>query len=89
MKINLVEAELKTAITEFLGNMGIDVRGKDINIELTAGRGQNGHRAEVEILPVVATATPEAQEAVTVPDEAEAAVPPFSFDDEEETESEN
>lgn len=50
MKINLNERELHKAIEEFIGNKGIDLSTKKINIELTAGRKPNGFYADVEIL---------------------------------------
>jgi len=51
MKIHLDETELKTAITQYIDNEGLDLSQKDLDIQLTAGRGANGHYADVIIVP--------------------------------------
>lgn len=80
MKINLDELELKTAITEYIANQGLDITNKAVEIELIAGRGTNGHRAEVEILPTgsLEEVASEAQSPASEP-----AVPDFDFGDDQ------
>jgi hypothetical protein len=80
MKINLDELELKTAVREFIANQGISIQDKDISIELIAGRGTNGHRAEVEIVPAGSEANT-AEEAEVSDDEPAV---PFDFGETEE-----
>jgi hypothetical protein len=50
MKIHLQEQELKTAIEEYISNQGIDLSQREIDIQLTAGRGTRGHYADIEIV---------------------------------------
>ena len=50
MKIHLDERELKIAIQEYIGNQGIDLSQREIDIQLTAGRGERGHYADIELV---------------------------------------
>ena len=50
MKIHLDERELKIAIKEYIGNQGIDLSQREISISLTAGRGDRGHYADIELM---------------------------------------
>lgn len=50
MQITLEQDDIEQAITEFLGSQGLDVSRMDINVDLIAGRGGNGHRAEVRLV---------------------------------------
>ena len=50
MQINLVQAEIHDALTEFI-NKDFDLSGKDVRITLVAGRGEKGHSASIDILP--------------------------------------
>lgn len=74
MKIHLDEIELKDIIQEHLVSQMPDLSNRNFDIQLIAGRGDNGHRAEVEIVTgspqPVAEATEEA-----VPADEEQAVP--------------
>lgn len=54
MQIVINEDEMKTAIRDYITNQGLDTLGKDIEIELTAGRGANGFSASINLIPVVA-----------------------------------
>ena len=82
MDQNAIEEAL-TNYTE--SDLGIDLSEKDVSIKLTAGRGENGLRAEVFIVPrdEVASSTPEndvEEEESPLPDEDEAdepAIGPF------------
>lgn len=51
MDITLNQDEIETAVREFIGNQGIDISNKLMEISLTAGRGPNGHSASVTLLP--------------------------------------
>jgi len=80
MKINLQEAEIYKALVEFISNQGIDITNKTVEVSLTAGRGANGHSAQIEITqsensPVL----PGTVETL----ENQAAIKPFSFEDDE------
>jgi len=83
MIINLKEAEIHKALAEFVGNQGIDLTNKTVEVKLTAGRTANGFTAQIEISPK------QAQEKVAANggDGTKASQPaidsPFSFGGEE------
>lgn len=52
MNITLNDSEIKEALTQYVGNQGIDLRHKEVDISFTAGRGPNGYSASIEIVPV-------------------------------------
>ena len=49
MNIHLKEAEIHQALIEFIGNLGFDTSGKAFAVNLIAGRGANGHSADIEV----------------------------------------
>jgi len=49
MKIHLNQCEIEEAITDFIANKGLDLSNQVTNIELTAGRGSNGHYADIDL----------------------------------------
>lgn len=49
MQVNLNQAEIESAIKLYIGEQGIDLYGKAIEISFTAGRGSNRLTAEVDI----------------------------------------
>ena len=49
MQIIINEDEILEAIKEYISKQGIVIAGREITIELTAGRGPNGARATIEI----------------------------------------
>jgi len=49
MKINLVEKEIHEALRQYIEGEGISLTGKNVEVNLTAGRGGTGHKAQVEI----------------------------------------
>lgn len=49
MNIQLNQDEICNAIKEYLSNQGIDLKHKVTDVTLTAGRGSNGHSANVYI----------------------------------------
>jgi len=49
MQIIINEDEILEAIKGYISNQGIVTAGREITVELTAGRGPNGSRATVEI----------------------------------------
>lgn len=72
MDITLNQKEIETAIKEFIGNEGINISNKLVEISLTAGRSPNGHSASVTIMPNPGTE----EEAVAELDTAEEEVEP-------------
>ena len=50
MKIHLDERELKQAIEQYIGSQGIDLSQREIDIQLTAGRGSRGHYADIVLV---------------------------------------
>lgn len=50
MNIHLNEDEIQQALLEFLSNQNIPLQGKKVEINLTAGRGSNGHSADIIIV---------------------------------------
>ncbi len=51
MQITINENEIKDAIQTYVAAQGIGVEGKSVEVHLVAGRGSNGHTANIEILP--------------------------------------
>ena len=49
MKIILGQNEIEVALTEYISNQGISIKGKHVEIDMTAGRGVNGFTAELNI----------------------------------------
>jgi hypothetical protein len=49
MQINLKKPEIETAITHYIMSQGISLKGKDVSIKFTYGRGDVGVSAEVSI----------------------------------------
>lgn len=58
MKITLVESEMKDAITSFIKNQITVKDEQQINISFTAGRGDNGFTAEIDIGGTIKETTP-------------------------------
>lgn len=98
MKITLDQQEIEKAITNYVGNQGIAIADKHINIELHAGRGPNGLSASIDILeaPPEKEKAPKKQarklakkedpvkEEVTQEEETPTEEPPFEEDSAEE-----
>ena len=84
MKLILNQEDLDRAVCNYVTTLGMDLTGKDVSVDFTAGRGANGNTATVEILPggTNETAITEGTTEPT-PDEKEAAIK-----EDEETESE-
>lgn len=51
MLIQLRQFEIAEAIKQYLADEGINLTGKDISVDFTAGRKESGITADVEILP--------------------------------------
>lgn len=49
MKITIAEAEIKTAITDYIANQGFDLTDKVVEIDLKATRGDAGYTADIDI----------------------------------------
>jgi len=62
MKITLSETDLKDAIQKYISRMGVDLSDKRVEVTMTAGRGTNGHTANLEILPLDLISNDDARE---------------------------
>lgn len=51
MRIQLVQAEIEEALSDFIVKQGINLTGKDLQISFTNGRGNNGVTADLDIEP--------------------------------------
>ncbi len=49
MDITLNHEEISVAITNYVGNQGINLENKETKVDLTAGRGGNGYSATIAI----------------------------------------
>ena len=49
MKIEINQAEIEAAIVAYVGSQGIDVEGKDVGVDMVAGRGANGYTASITL----------------------------------------
>ena len=49
MRINLEESEIIQALREYIEGQGFPLLGKSVDVRLIAGRGANGHKAQVDI----------------------------------------
>jgi len=50
MQIQLIQSEIEEALVAYIANQGIDLSDKTISVEMTAGRGGNGHTAQISIV---------------------------------------
>ncbi len=55
MKIHLDIKEIETALVAYVANQGINITHKEIEVDVVAGRGANGHSATIDITPEVET----------------------------------
>lgn len=51
MKIQLNEKEITEALVQYVTQQGVDTSGKEISVDFKAGRGENGHTADIDIQP--------------------------------------
>jgi len=65
MKIELSEEEIKTAIVDYVSSQGISIDSAHAQVELRAGRGENGMTATISIEKPVETAEAPKKEKVT------------------------
>lgn len=49
MDLTLNDSEIKEALCNYVNNQGFSTVGKSVEITLIAGRGPNGHKAEIAI----------------------------------------
>ena len=49
MRITLEHTEIESALVAYIGSQGINIEGKDIDVSMTAGRGNNGYTASISI----------------------------------------
>jgi hypothetical protein len=82
MKIIINEQELKDVITDYLKEQMPERANESFEVRLVAGRGDNGHYAEIEIekRKNKEAETPAEEEQVEAAAEDEAAVDPFGLD---------
>ena len=52
MRITLIQDEIEVALKEYVANQGISISNKEIEIDITAGRGANGITASLDIVEV-------------------------------------
>lgn len=78
MKLTFNSAEIEQALISFVSTQGIDLANKTVVVNMTAGRGPNGHTAELDI-----TTKPVVDE--VVPIIAEPKVPEAFIEDKVET----
>ena len=65
MKIELNDSEIKAAVAVYVATQGVNTEGKEVNVTLRAGRGENGYSAEIEVAASdVTTNTPVAESAL-------------------------
>lgn len=53
MQINLKQAEIVTALKQYIVNQGISINGKNVQISFTAGRKESGISADIAIEDIV------------------------------------
>ena len=51
MRITLHNEEINQALTAYISSAGINLDGKDVEINIIAGRGTNGYSAELDVSP--------------------------------------
>jgi hypothetical protein len=73
MKLMMNQAEIERALVNEAGRMGIDLSNKETRVDLIAGRGPEGFKAEIEIVDVIETSeeAASADEAVAPDDNLE------------------
>jgi len=76
VKINLDEQEIQNALVEYINLQGIDLSNKAVEVTLTAGRGVNGHSAQIDIMPLEKK---EGEEGETKPSDEEQQAIKFDF----------
>jgi len=49
MKLTFDSSEIEQALISYVSSQGIDLSDKNVSVSMTAGRGPNGHTAELNI----------------------------------------
>ena len=80
MRIILTENDIKKALIAYTSTLGLDLSNHQVDIELTAGRGANGHSATV----IIDEADDTKNVKNPVDNRPQASVPPQSNDTSEE-----
>lgn len=52
MKLTFNSQEIEQALISYVAYQGIDLSNKDVSVNMTAGRGPNGHTAELNITTI-------------------------------------
>ena len=78
MQITLNHNEIEEAITQFIGNQGIDIADKCTQVSMVAGRGTNGFSATVDI-----TSNTQGKEPIVESAETPPSPPTVEFDEDE------
>ena len=86
MKIIINEQELKDVVTDYLKEQMPERAHENFEVRLVAGRGDNGHYAEIEVEKREPVSEP-ATEAATEEDGSKPAVDPFNFGTPEDDDS--
>ena len=79
MKIVINEEELKDVITNHLREQMPDRANENFEVRLVAGRGPEGHYAEIDVARRSDEPTTPTEEETKTPADPEAAVDPFNF----------
>lgn len=77
MQIQLKQTEIKKALEQYIANQGINLSGKSVDIQFTAGRKESGLTADIVIqdAPSVIPAGPIPRAAAPVTETVEAGEP--------------
>lgn len=58
MIITLNDKEITDALIQYVDTMGVNTSGKEVTVDMTAGRGSNGYKAEITIGATTTTEEP-------------------------------
>jgi len=73
MIVHLDQNEIHTALIEYISNQGYPVAGKKVDVTLIAGRGKNGHSAQLSF-ETVKQQIPLDNDPITDPDDNQQAI---------------
>ena len=71
MQLTLNQTEIEQAIKNYVGNLGVALSGKDVNITLVAGRGEKGITVTLDITDKADDPAPAVEETTTDEEQSE------------------
>lgn len=84
MKLTFNSQEIEQALISYVSTQGINLSDKDVTVNMTAGRGPNGHTAELDItnkaMSKSSAPTPPPSEVIVNPPSTEEEPSPFLED---------